>query len=254
MKAKFNRNNSASTPLRSRGMTLLDVLLAIVIFAVGMLALSSLQGNLSRSSADANARTAAVNIAEEFIEEMLTFEQTHSETGVVAYQDIANTTDTVTRANIDYNVTVTVQDWYFMPDGVTPTDNTGDLPSNRDTTISDFKYVDITVSWDGSEFQRGDGAETTGRLGGGSFNVGSIIPSIAQLGAAKVAAEDDGAPGTPPVAYVPGNRPDIMRVSLDNSRFKESTTPEPIVVRKNELMETWFDVITYNTAFNPNVF
>ena len=110
MKAKFDRSISVSAPLHSRGMTLLDVLLAIVIFAVGMLALTSLQGNLSRSSADANARTAAVNIAEELIEEMRTFEQTQSETGVVAYQDIVSTTDTETRSNIVYNIGVTVED------------------------------------------------------------------------------------------------------------------------------------------------
>ena len=70
---------------------------------------------------------------------------------------------------------------------------------------------------------------------------------------AKVAATDDGIPGTPPVNYTPGLNPDIVQISLDNNRFKESTTPEPIVVRKDELMETWFDVITYNLPSGESI-
>ena len=54
-------------------MTILDVLLGIVIFVVGMLALASLQGNLTRSTAEGNARTVATNIAEEMIEQLRVF-------------------------------------------------------------------------------------------------------------------------------------------------------------------------------------
>ena len=53
---------------RMAGSMLLEVVLAIAVFAFGMLALVQLQGNLTRSSADANTRTVATNIAEEVIE------------------------------------------------------------------------------------------------------------------------------------------------------------------------------------------
>jgi Tfp pilus assembly protein PilV len=69
-------------------MGLLDVLLAIIIFVVGMLALASLQGNLTRSSADANARTVGINIAEENIERLRQFQGLWAEVGKFTYQDI----------------------------------------------------------------------------------------------------------------------------------------------------------------------
>ncbi len=65
MKMKFKQKFSSISLHHSSGMTLLDVLLGIVIFVVGMLALASLQGNLTKSTADANARTMGTNIAEE---------------------------------------------------------------------------------------------------------------------------------------------------------------------------------------------
>ena len=74
MNIKFNRKMAKFTPRHSSGMTILDVLLGIVIFVVGMLALASLQGNLTRSTSEGNARTVGTNLAEEMIEELRVFE------------------------------------------------------------------------------------------------------------------------------------------------------------------------------------
>ena len=68
MNMNLKRNSKQSSPRHLAGMALLDILLAMVIFVIGMLALAHLQGNLSRSSGDANARTVAANIAEEYVE------------------------------------------------------------------------------------------------------------------------------------------------------------------------------------------
>ena len=252
MRIKFKQNYSDFTLRRSSGSVLLDVLLAIVIFVIGMLALASLQGNLTRSSADANARTMGTNVAEELIEEFRTFRSLRTANGTPAYQQIVDQTRTFytqdgnDRGGIDYTVVVTVEDWYFMPDSVSITKNTGDLPSTQETTISDFKYLELAVSWESPEFQISEGVASSDRLGSGAFVVSSIVPSIPQLGSAKIAADDDGALGTPPIDYTPGQRPDIVAIALGPNKFKESTTPEPIVIRLDELVETWFDVITYN--------
>ena len=53
---------------RQSGYSILEVVIAIVIFAIGMLALASFQGALTRSTAEAKVRTEAVSIAEEVIE------------------------------------------------------------------------------------------------------------------------------------------------------------------------------------------
>lgn len=261
MNTKINRKISQFTLRHSSGMTILDVLLGIVIFVVGMLALASLQGNLTRSTADANARTVGTNIAEEIIERLRTFEELRAtatcptDLDSIAtenvYQCIVGSTTTVPRNGFNYSVTATVEDWYFMPDRITLTDDANDLPAGVNTDISDFKYLEIAVSWVANDFQLNDGTDATspvGRLGSGTFTVSNIIPSIAQLGSAKIAAEDDDESGPPPVDYTPGLRPDIVAIQVDDTRFKESTTPVPDVIRTDELVETWFDVITYNTS------
>jgi Tfp pilus assembly protein PilV len=46
-----------------------------------MLALASLQGNLTRSSSDANMRTVAANIAEQTIEDLRAFQEIETTAG-----------------------------------------------------------------------------------------------------------------------------------------------------------------------------
>ena len=60
--------NPSRNKARTGGYTLVEVLVGILIFAVGMMALAQLQGNLAKNSGDANARTVATNVAEEIIE------------------------------------------------------------------------------------------------------------------------------------------------------------------------------------------
>ena len=62
-KSKRNQLNLTMNGERMTGGMLIEVLLAIAVFAFGMLALVQLQGNLTRSSADATTRTVATNIA-----------------------------------------------------------------------------------------------------------------------------------------------------------------------------------------------
>lgn len=247
MRTHSIRKFSSFSPRLNRGVGLLDVLLAIGIFVIGMLALAGLQGNLTRSSADANARTIGSNFAEETIERYRRFDSlwTDADPDTFAYQDIVSETITETRSGIPYTVDVTVEDWFFMPDGETVTKDTDDLPAGRDTSRSDFKYVEIAVSWTGNEFQIDEATQSTGRFGSGNFAFSSIIASSPPGAAAKIAATDDGIPGSPLVNYSPGDRPDIIAIELDGSKFKESTTPEPVIRRVDELIETWFDVITY---------
>ena len=59
----------------NKGFTLIEVLIGILIFALGMMALAKLQGNLARNSGDSNARTVATNIAEEIIESARVFQK-----------------------------------------------------------------------------------------------------------------------------------------------------------------------------------
>ena len=75
MMHKVTPMNQGTPVNHMAGVVLLDVVLGIVIFVVGMLALAQLQGNLTRSGADANTRTVGANVAEEIIEAARAFAQ-----------------------------------------------------------------------------------------------------------------------------------------------------------------------------------
>ena len=229
---------------RQKGLSILEVVIGIFIFVVGLLALSSLQGALTRSMADAKVRTTAAHIAEFVIESNRGFSRLLTDTvnDVFAYNDIVDATSTNTVNGVAYTVAVDITDYYYQ------------LSSDTYTTVStgaaasDYKQMEVTVSWNTALNFRGDkGTElTAASLGSGSIKLTSAIPAIANSASGRV-ADDSVVEGlAPPTGYTPGQRPDIISLSLGNNKFKESLTPEPDVVRADELVETRFDVITYS--------
>jgi prepilin-type N-terminal cleavage/methylation domain-containing protein len=235
----------------NRGYTLIEVLVGIVIFALGMLALASLQGNLARNSGDSNARTVANNIAEEVIEATRTFSQIPSDPDGIAdaFEDIQDgqlTIDgqqTIERGGVNYTITSEVTNYYY--------DNaTGSFTTTKPLSVpyGDMKLVELTVSWnDSQEFQIDESQTTTGRLGSGSITLTDLISSITSPSGGKVALISPQSNAfAPPVDYNPGANPDIISIQLGDNKFKESTTPLPDVLRTDELVETRFDVVTYS--------
>lgn len=57
-------------PARARGFALIEVLVAILLFALGVLSLVGLQGSLTRAQTDAKVRTDAAALASEVIGQM----------------------------------------------------------------------------------------------------------------------------------------------------------------------------------------
>lgn len=229
---------------KQRGVSLLEVLVGIAIFALGMLALAQLQGNLARSSGDANARTAAINLAEETIEAFRAFVQVPSDPAGIkaAFNDIVTSRgDVVPIGNVNYTVDTVVSNYYYRP----TMDNFSTIPpTGVDPSDVDMKLVELTVSWDTPGFNTG--GENPDALGSGEIKLTDVISSITTLSGAKVALNATTTKlFAPPVDYSPGQNPDIIAIQLGQNKFKESTTPLPDVIRQNELTETKFDVVTY---------
>ncbi len=95
---------------------------------------------------------------------------------------------------------------------------------------------------------------TSAELGTGSITLSAIISSISTQGSARVTAQEDDNAFVAFVNYTPGQNPDIVSLTLGNNKFKESLTPEPEVIRADELVETRFDVITYSQNGGTSLF
>lgn len=227
------------------GFSLLELAIGLFIFSVGMLALASLQGQLTRSQVDAAMRSVATNIAEEQIELIRGFGLIDNDpsNSIPAYEDIQNRTFTVSRGHVDYVVVKQVTDYYYDP--VTDRFSTSNTAGLK---VSDFKDVTITVSWgDTPGFRISDSQEVSATdLRTGSIQLAALISSVTTQGAARSATQEDTASLLPDVSYTPGNNPDIVSLQLGETRFKESTSPVPRVFRLDEKVETRFDVITYS--------
>jgi len=238
--------NKAQT--KSSGVTLLEVVLAMAVFAFGFLALMEMQGSIARSSADANTRTVAANIAEEIVETAKGFTQVPAaDNGRMDYNEIVtyDSAQTVGRGGIDYTVDLEVTDYFYIPTVGTGTFKEageiteGDkalLPGGAIPVFSDMKVLALEITWNPVNQQ--------GAVDSGILQIKEIIPSTPSLIGALIAAEDDDA-GSPTVDYTPGENPDIVAIKLgNNGKFKESTSPQPDVIRDTN--ETWFDIVTYS--------
>lgn len=157
------------------GYSLLEVLIAMTVFGFGILAFMQLQGHLNRVNLDARIRTMAANIAEEHIEmqERFTRLATDADGAGLAYQDISSDTTTLTRGGIQFTIQQTVTDYYWDADA-----GQFSYTASSGSVFSDFKHLEVSVSWQGPEFNRGDDTGTSvGRLGSGDLEVSTVISS-----------------------------------------------------------------------------
>jgi len=229
--------------LHQPGFSLIEVLIAILIFAGSMMALAHFQGSLTRVVSDSNMRTVAANMAEELFEQQRGFGllETDPDGLVAAYADIVNLSGSKNRGGFTYDVAQTVSDYYYNP--ATKTFST---VNDTSAVHSAFKHVSIGVAWNNlPEFQISESQTTAGRLGSNIVQFSGIISSATTQGDSQLLTQSTGHE-KPLVDFTPGVNPDVISLSLGDNKFKESTVPQPDVIRQGELVESRFDVITYS--------
>jgi type IV pilus modification protein PilV len=104
------------------GFTLIEILIAIAIFAIGFLALSSLQISAGKSNRTASEITVAVNIASDQMERLINLPSDDA--------DLDTTANPHSDSQGKYNV-----EWVVS-----------DIDLNTDS-VHDAKLVNLTVSW-----------------------------------------------------------------------------------------------------------
>lgn len=110
---------------KQRGITFLEVLIAMVILSTGLLALIQLQGDLLRHRSGLSQETEALMLVKDKIEGLRYYQVVNTTPGYTAYQDIANGTQTVTKPTATYTLTWTV----------------------TNNTAPDYKTITVTASW-----------------------------------------------------------------------------------------------------------
>jgi prepilin-type N-terminal cleavage/methylation domain-containing protein len=152
-----------------RGFSLIEVMIAAAVLAIGLLALAQLQTALIRSSAEARAFSLATTLAKDKIEELRAFNTLRSGNSYQALADGSETLGVI--SGIDFRRSWTVTRYVFNrdPDGNKATydgvfqaydTDTGDTPNPyRGNTSSgfvddnEFKQVSVSVVWNDASGQ-----------------------------------------------------------------------------------------------------
>ncbi len=141
----------------TRGFSLIEVLIAMAVLAIGFAAVAKFQASVFGYSANAKERAIAVRLAEEKIADLRYYETLAvAASGIISYRDIGTNTggtlpsETVTLSNVGYGRSWVVADYYYPI--------TGTLPSYAvaaSTTVPSpapayphFKQATVTIQWE----------------------------------------------------------------------------------------------------------
>ncbi len=212
----------SSRPLQHQlGAGLIEVLVAVLVLAVGLLAMGKMNGLLIRDGGTANNRAIAISLAQQKIDDLRSFKWLKDPDppgaaicgpGIFCYSEIANSVNGTNLGGGSENLLGSL----VYPAGTVVVGNTS---FNRSWTVvpnTQFNLVTVTISWTD---QNGTGTEIlqTALL--------SDDASITALGAAGPGPTLSG----PKVVHTPGTAPDVVPVTLADDLKRESSRPAPDV-------------------------
>ena len=235
---------------RSRGFSLLEVLIAVVILSVGLLALATLQMSIIRSSSESKAQIIAINLAQDKLEELTTYRTLNKTANncttdtTDSYQCIDSGNDTVSDtlgvftsapSGGAYTRTWTVQRCTLVTGSVDCASAvTGDPATGN--ARNEFKSVQVTVAW----------TDAAGGAQGVSVRdaVGTLNPGDSALLSKKPTKF---VPRTAKeLIYNPASEAGVIPIAVGNNSNSAATNPKPEVIVGNSVVETRFDVLTYS--------
>lgn len=210
---------------KASGFTLLEVLIALVVLAVGMVAVIQFQNTLLNSATETDKRAMAFQVAEGVMEHARAYEE-RSEIGNWSLP---------TSAALSYggdSIPFNIQSQTILLDsGLNTVSSLGE---------ASFAELILTVSP-----QVGSSAETTVQL---STLIGKIHPGEEAL------LDNSGTGGAQPnVTHVAGQTPDVVPIQLSDTEIRETSKPLPEVVSKNASTEVTFETVVYDSSTNKQV-
>jgi len=264
-----NINSHSSPAFSARGFSLIEVLIAVVVISVGLLALASLQLTLIRSSSDTKTQSLATALAKQKLEVLLSY-QTMGGQDNGCISPSAGSTNTCYRAiqdeasaavdgdpsvagnqpigGVNFSRAVTVQRYvYDKSTGIqsfvlqgsdTALDST--LLTSPVTYLAgkEFKRIIVTTSWiDAAGVPR-------------SVVTEDAINAIEPSDSAAVSKFSKGIKARKAKSIIvnPGSVAGVIPIAIGNGSDTAATNPRPIIVSQGQnstTVETRFDVYTY---------
>lgn len=215
---------------KQQGIGLLEALIAFLVVGIGIAALIKLEGVFLQSGSESKARTVALNLAQEKLDDLKSFTQLDTDNTLFDYQDIVTNaggalsggqlvfpsgqvaTTRVPTSNVTYNLSWTVQDGYWA--GTTLQYD----PQTPPKPMPDQKQVTVNVSWI-------DQQNVTQ-----SVQIAGIIAQLTPEntdGVADAASGGGSNAGIPEVFYTPQAAPDVIaqpRIASSTSTSSSSSS------------------------------
>jgi type IV pilus modification protein PilV len=226
------------------GFSLLEVLVAVVIVSVGLVALAALQLSLIRSSNTSKMQSTALSLAKQQIEKLRSFRslaEYDALTDSTVTGDCSSSPTVNCIGNVPYSVQTTIT--RYVLNGATYA-LVGDVVSQaalRDDATQhyvvgrDFKKATVTVTWNDAT-----GASNT-------LALDDVVDGIDPVDSAKV-AQNSSSLATRPVQVVinnPSGTPGVIAIPLatGDSVDTAATNPKPVI--DSNATETRFNIYTY---------
>jgi prepilin-type N-terminal cleavage/methylation domain-containing protein len=220
------------------GFSLIEVMIAVIVLATGLLALAALQINLTSSSADAKARSRIAALLVSTIDDeraagystIATYAATScNSTGTTLQKAICTAESDAGVSGIQ--VTQTVTHWYGLNGGSTFTTT---VPAASAKGYGDYKVVNISAAW----------TDATGASR--SFSTSTIAGTIDLTASSTLLNQilTTTASVTPTVhEQNPANTAGVIPIAVGSNTDTASTNPKPKLT--NTLPSTTFTSLTY---------
>lgn len=210
---------------RTSGFSLIEVLIAFMVIALGSASLVQLHRGYLRQGSNSTQREEAMHLAENKLDDLRTFEVLRTTSGQIAYEDIGINAGGIISAG-----THTLSTGQFGLSWSCRLGSTSPCPP-----LATHKDVTVTVNWTESD--------NTAR----ALSLSSTISPQFSLGTGELsdnlAADDD----QPAVSYTPGSAPDVVAVTIKTSGTKmETSKPLPTVYQSGDSTVVQFETITYD--------
>ncbi|HZH42875.1 MAG TPA: prepilin-type N-terminal cleavage/methylation domain-containing protein [Lysobacter sp.] len=224
--------------LANRGFSLIEVMIAVVVLSFGLLSLAGLQAELMRAGAEAKARANATAIAQQVIESARSFAFVTAPGADYegdTYMSLASGNWTVNNVGgINYTVAREVRRYRYDVAAGEFVDQTA-TGDPFDASVSEFKFVAVTVSWSGN-----DGTTKTVRLT-------DSIAAVAPADAAQVVKSPSSAAQGPVVWIEPPGKgsSQVVPIAIGSDKFAASSNPQPQQFVNDVSSATLFSVLTF---------